>query len=206
MTRTISFFNFWPGILTALRTLANVGYWALLLVVYLHVGPSFSVSPFWRDREEPHGFWSHTCFLLFRRRQGSWLEIASTRQPASRRYCQWTAWSYFGLTQCTTFAIYPRVSFPSTVFIYTHTAIAPCVAMSIILNAMAFVVVSKMQELIPISGKVYRDDSSGPENSVIPGLFLPGKETEGGRWSSKRQLTKASPQRLSGFVKRIKMF
>lgn len=71
---------------------------------------------------------------------------------------------------------------------------------------MALVVVSKMQELIPASGKVSRDDSREPENSVIPGLLLPGKETEGGRWSSKRQLTKAFPQRLSGFAKRIKMF
>lgn len=77
-------------------------------------------------------------------------------------------------------------------FIYTHTAIGPSVAMSIILNAMALAVVSEMQELVPVSAKVSRDNSSEPGNSVILGLLLPGKET-GGRWSSKRQVTKTSP-------------
>lgn len=91
------------------------------------------------------------------------------------------------------------MSFPSTVFIYIHTAMAPLVAMSIILNAMALGVVSKMQELVPISGKMSRDDSREPENSVIFDLFLPGKETEGGRWSSKRQVTQGIPLKALWF-------
>lgn len=37
--------------------------------------------------------------------------------------------------------------------------------MSVILNAMALVVVSKMQELVPVSGRVSSDNSSKPENS-----------------------------------------
>lgn len=111
---------------------------------------------------------------------------------ASRRYCQWTAWSYFGLTQCTAFAIYPWVSFPSTVFIFTHTTIAPSVTMSIILNAMAIVMVSKMQELPPVSGSVQGWQQRTRELLIL-GLLSPGKGTEGRRWSSRRQVTNASP-------------
>lgn len=52
--------------------------------------------------------------------------------------------------------------------------------MSIILNVMALVVVSKMQELVPVSGRVSSDNSSKPENSNSwLALNLEKKQKEG---------------------------
>lgn len=67
-----------------LHSSENVGRcWILSTATYTVCisGPSFSVSLSWGNREEPCGFWSHTCFLPLKRRQGPWLEIATTRQP-----------------------------------------------------------------------------------------------------------------------------
>lgn len=67
--------------------------------------------------------------------------------------------------------------------IYTHATIAPSV-MAIILNAMAFVAVSRKQKLFPLSGQLSSDVGSVSEKS---GTL--GKEKERGKQNSqaKRQ-------------------
>lgn len=83
------------------------------------------------------------------------------------------------------------MSFTSTVFIYTHTTIAPTVTTSIILNAMAFVVVSRSWPPsvvdCSVTTTVYHRKLSDSS------LLSPGKGAERVKWSSKRQVEKASP-------------
>lgn len=180
------------GIFTALRTSADFGDRALLLRVYLQVSPSFSVSPAWRERKEPHGFWSHTCFLPFRERQGPWLVTAGTRQPVEGTFSaqhgvilvSQNAVHLLFILECLLLAL---------LYLYSRNY---STLRNNINNSQCNGICSGEQNAGagPCQGQTVQWRRQYiTENSVILGLLSPGKGTGRGRWSSKRQVAKASP-------------
>lgn len=148
---------------------------------------------------------SHMLFAFQRKTRT--LAGNSRYMTASRRYFQCPARGYFGLTKCSIVAIYPWVSFTSTVFIYTHTTIAPSVTTSIILNATAFVVLSKTQEPAPVRGRLSSDDGSISQRTQ-EFLACSHLETEqkGGDGAQKGKSQRHPHKGLVALPRQLKMF